>query len=71
MWRWRWRRRGHWVVPGRFPELATYNGERSRGVVHTVETDARMRALQADFDARRDRQIARDQAIADGIAEGW
>jgi hypothetical protein len=59
------------VVPGRFRELATYNGERSRGVVHTVETAARMRALQADFDAWRDRQIARDQAIADGIAEGW
>jgi hypothetical protein len=30
-----------------------------------------MRALQADFDAWRDRQIPRDQAIADGIAEGW
>ena len=68
---WRWRRRGHWVVPGRFDELATYNGERSRGVVHTVEKDARMRALQADFDAWRDRQIAGDQAIADAIAEGW
>lgn len=70
MWRWR-RRRGHWVIPDRFHELATYNGERTRGVVHTVEKDARMRALQADFDAWRDRQIARDQAIADGIAEGW
>jgi hypothetical protein len=70
MWRWR-RRRGHWVVPGRFHDLDTYNGERARGVVHTVEIDARMRALQADFDAWRDRQIARDQAIADGIAEGW
>jgi hypothetical protein len=40
-------------MPGRFHKLATYNGEVSRGIQHTPELKARMRLLQADFDAWR------------------
>ena len=31
-------------------ELATYNGERARGLIHTPEHQARMAQLQATFD---------------------
>lgn len=36
-------------MPARFNVLATYNGERSRGVAHTPEWDAQMAALQQEF----------------------
>jgi hypothetical protein len=37
-------------MPGPFEALAQYNSERARGLVHTPEWDARMAALQAEFD---------------------
>jgi len=36
----------------RFQPLAVYNGEVSRGVVHTAEYCAAMATLQAEYDAR-------------------
>lgn len=35
--------------PYEFSQLATYNGERARGLVHTEEWQARMRAEQERF----------------------
>jgi len=56
-----WTKPQRWVVPGhglaaprlhsRFEPLATYNAERSRGIVHTQEYDAQMAELQREFDA--------------------
>jgi hypothetical protein len=37
-------------MPGPFNALAQYNSERARGLVHTAAYDARMAALQAEFD---------------------
>jgi hypothetical protein len=34
-------------------QLATYNAERSRGIVHTPEWDAKMAALQRRFNEGR------------------
>ena len=36
-----------------FNDLAIYNAERSRGIVHTAEWDARMAAEQARFYAQQ------------------
>jgi hypothetical protein len=36
--------------PYRFQALATYNGERARGIVHTPEWQAKMAAEQKRFD---------------------
>lgn len=38
-------------MDSKFEPLATYNAERSRGIVHTAEYDARMAELQREFDA--------------------
>jgi hypothetical protein len=51
--RWRYRTSLN-AMPGRFYELATYNGEVSRGILHTPEKVEQMRQLQADFNAWRD-----------------
>lgn len=37
-----------------FTDLAIYNSERARGIVHTREWDARMEADQRAFDVRYD-----------------
>ena len=37
-------------MPDRFIPLAAYNAEVWRGIVHTPECDARMAALQREFD---------------------
>lgn len=39
--------------PYEFAELANYNAERSRGIVHTSEWDARMVVDQERFDAQQ------------------
>ncbi len=44
-------RRRFLAFSARFDPLATYNAERSRGIVHTPQWQAKMAALQAEFDA--------------------
>lgn len=36
-------------MPFKFEALAMYNAERARGIVHTAEWDAKMAALQQEF----------------------
>jgi hypothetical protein len=38
-------------MPAKFNALATYNGERARGIVHTPEWDATMAEVQREWDA--------------------
>ena len=38
------------TMPQKFEVLAVYNAEVARGIVHTPEWDARMAALQAEYD---------------------
>jgi hypothetical protein len=45
----RWLPRGY-SMPDKYGPLAISNAERSRGVVHTPNHQARMRELQADYD---------------------
>ena len=45
-------------------ELATYNSERARGLVHTDEWNQRMAAAQAAFDAARRAEIHAEAAKA-------
>ncbi len=47
---WPW----HDALHGRNPviALATYNAERSRGIVHTTEWDAKMAELQREYDCQ-------------------
>lgn len=40
-----------------FDDLATYQAERERGIVHTLEWDARMADLQREHDKRADAMI--------------
>lgn len=40
-------------MSARWSALATYNGERARGLVHTTEWQERMASEQAAFDAER------------------
>jgi hypothetical protein len=51
-------------MPARFEELARYNAEVSRGIVHKPEFVARMRTLRADFDEWTHQQI-----LAEGFVE--
>lgn len=37
----------------KFNQLAIYNAEVSRGIVHTADYAERMKALQAEYDAKR------------------
>jgi hypothetical protein len=37
-------------MPQKFEALAAYNAERARGIAHTAEWDAKMAALQAEYD---------------------
>ena len=37
-------------MPDRFHELAVYNSERDRGIMHTPEKQAKMRLMQLEFD---------------------
>lgn len=53
-------------MPNRFYELADYNGERNRGIAHIPETDAKMAALQADFNGWK-RQCIEAEAVAEGM----
>lgn len=46
-------------------ELAIYNSERARGLVHSAEHMQRMAQLQARFDAPRIEQQRRNQAAHD------
>lgn len=41
----------HTEMPWHFERLAGYNSEVDRGIVHTQEYDARMAALQKEFEA--------------------
>lgn len=49
-------------VQAQLDQLATYNAERARGIVHTPEWDERMAKAQARFDAdvEREAQIQAD-----------
>lgn len=38
--------------PDKFEQLAVYNAECARGIVHTPDWDARMAALQKEWDRR-------------------
>ena len=54
---------------GRWHDLATYNGERARGIVHTAEWDERMAVEQRAFDDEQVRR-RRDEGfepLEDGI----
>jgi hypothetical protein len=44
------KRGGQMTMPTYYEELARYNAERDRGLVHTPEWDAKMAELQRDFD---------------------
>jgi hypothetical protein len=46
-------------MPAKFNALATYNGERGRGVTHSTEWAARMAALQQEFDDWRHEEMTR------------
>lgn len=57
-------------MPGRFAELARFNADRGRGLVHDTATVERMRALQADYDRWQREQIyARARAAGDEVVE--
>lgn len=56
------RSRGGPMTDEEIMELATFNSERSRGVVHTPGYVLQMSALQARFDSDRRQQL---------IDEGW
>jgi hypothetical protein len=43
------RRRRLGPMPARFEELAVYNAERARGLMHTAECDSAMVLLQCEF----------------------
>lgn len=56
--------------PHRFEQLARYNAEHARGIVHTPGWDARMAGVQRDFDAcRRDGTLPLPDWEYDFIAE--
>ena len=54
----------------RWKDLAIYNAECHRGIVHTPEYDQRMADEQALFDAEREAELIADgyEPLADG---GW
>lgn len=56
-------------MPRQFGELADYNSRVSKGVRHTAEYDARMAALQGEFDAWR-AEANRREGIVMTDAEG-
>jgi hypothetical protein len=59
-------------TPDSFETLAVYNAERARGIVHTLEWDARMAALQVKFDERvRDTLPGYLQPDGTYILPGW
>ena len=53
-------RRRREPVPFKFSQLAMYNGERGRGIVHTPEWDARMAVLQREFNEMERERVKRD-----------
>jgi hypothetical protein len=51
------RKKRLWVMPHKFDALCHYNGEVSRGIVHTKEYDDRMWILQGEYNEWSKTQI--------------
>ena len=48
------------MADDRYADLARYNAERARGIVHSPEWRRRMERQQADFDAEQTRRLIRE-----------